>query len=117
MRRLPLLLAAAAISAAALAHTDIDGSTPADGATLATAPDELVLEFSAPVRLTAVTVRAADGTEREVDSLPDGFAKRFSVPAPALGPGSYDVEWRALSEDTHVIEGAFAFTVERGAAD
>lgn len=117
MTRFATVLAAACLSAAAFAHTAIERSSPADGATLEAAPEELVLEFSAPVRLTAVSVRGADGAEHEIGSLPEGFAQRFSLPAPELGPGRSDVEWRALSEDTHVIEGAFAFTLEADASE
>jgi methionine-rich copper-binding protein CopC len=29
----------------------------------------------------------------------------------ALGPGSYTIEWRVLSVDTHVTDGVLRFTV------
>jgi methionine-rich copper-binding protein CopC len=32
---------------------------------------------------------------------------------PALAPGRYRVVWRALSIDTHVTHGSFAFDVGR----
>lgn len=115
MRRTLLALAAALAAASAGAHTDIQRTAPADGAALAAAPETLVLEFNEPVRLTAVTVRGADGVAHEIDPLPGGFAARFEVAAPELAPGDYDVEWRALSQDTHVIDGAFGFTIEAGA--
>jgi methionine-rich copper-binding protein CopC len=35
----------------------------------------------------------------------------MSVPLRAAGPGTYHVNWRALSVDTHTTEGSFSFTV------
>ncbi|ALD90608.1 Copper resistance protein CopC [Cupriavidus gilardii CR3] len=34
------------------------------------------------------------------------------TPAQSLAPGSYRVEWRAVSSDTHPITGNIAFTVK-----
>lgn len=117
MRRILLTLTGALAALSAAAHTELSGTMPADGATLAAAPHELVLEFSEPVTLTAVIVHGTDGVEHAIDPLPTSKSERFSVTAPELVPGSYRVDWRALSEDTHVINGEFAFTVEAGALD
>lgn len=117
MRRILLMLIGAFAAFSAAAHTQLSGTMPADGAALAAAPDEIVLEFSEPVTLTAVVVHAADGVENDIDALPTSKSARFAVAAPELVPGNYRVAWRALSEDTHVIKGEFAFTVEAGALD
>lgn len=115
MRHFLLTLIGALASVSAAAHTELSSTAPADGDELSAAPDELVLEFSEPVTLTAVRVRADDGTEHEVESLPGDESERFAVTAPELAPGRYRVEWRVLSQDTHVMSGDFAFTVEAGA--
>ena len=41
----------------ALAHTELSATVPADRSTLAAAPEKLELEFSEPVRLTALTIQ------------------------------------------------------------
>jgi hypothetical protein len=42
----------------------------------------------------------------------------FAVALPAtIGDGHYVVAWRALSEDTHVMNGEFMFTVGVEAGD
>ena len=40
-----------------------------------------------------------------------GNAKQIVVELPRLQPGSYKVEWRATSTDTHRTEGRFGFTI------
>ena len=89
----------------ALAHTQLSESVPAHEAVLEAAPEHLSLSFSEPVRLTAVELRIdADATCRaDLEAL--------EVALPVLEPGDYLVEWRALSEDTHVISGDIRFTV------
>ena len=37
--------------------------------------------------------------------------RRWRVSLPRLAPGTYRVEWRVLSVDTHVSEGDFKFDV------
>lgn len=100
----------------AYAHTELAGSAPADRATLEAAPEQLMLHFSAPVRLTALGVQRAGGAKQDLGPLPTAASKDFAVPAPtALAEGAYTVTWRAMSEDTHVMTGEFAFTVGHAA--
>jgi methionine-rich copper-binding protein CopC len=44
------------MAAPAFAHSELTSSTPADKASVETAPKELVVHFSEPVRLTALAV-------------------------------------------------------------
>ncbi len=62
-------------------------------------------------------MHAADGIAHEVEPLPTQSTARFALEAPELVPGAYRVEWRALSQDTHVVDGEFAFTITAGALD
>lgn len=99
------------------AHTRLASSTPGDQAALEQAPREIVLEFSEPVRLTALTLLPADGARHELGPLPSASSARFAIAVPdALADGAYAVAWRALSADTHVVTGDFAFTVGSGQA-
>ena len=94
-----------------LAHTELSESIPADRAMLETAPEDLTLRFSEPVRLTALTVQKDAMAKRNLGPLPSDASQQFAVAVPALENGHYTVTWRALSEDTHVISGEFMFMV------
>ena len=84
---------------------------PADGAVLAAAPDSLHLTFKGTARLARLSL-AHDGADIPLgkDHLMQK-ATQHDVPLPALAAGRYQVRWRALSADGHVIKGTFAFTV------
>jgi copper transport protein len=102
-----MLLAAAT----ALAHTELKESAPADESALETPPKEVMLHFSAAVRLTALTVTKRDEAAVDLSPLPTGSTERFTVSVPDLAAGAYTVDWRALAGDGHVLRGAFTFTV------
>lgn len=111
-----ILLGAAAGPAAA--HDAAESSSPADGATLATPPDQVSVTFSNnPLGLGAefvVTDAAgaswADGPVEIVDNV---ASQRLRPDAPA---GTYTVQWRVASSDGHPIEGRSTFTATAGAA-
>jgi methionine-rich copper-binding protein CopC len=103
-------------SSPAFAHSELTSSMPADKASVETAPKELMLHFSEPVRLTAVTVTKSGEAQRELGALPSDRQKDFSVAAPGLSKGQYTVSWRALSGDAHVMIGQFTFAVGEPAA-
>lgn len=107
-----LVLAVLTLSGpAASAHATLVGSTPADGAQLAEAPDEVTLEFSSSVQTPAtVVVTAPDGSpaadgEAEVDG------KVVTLPVRDAGEGGYTVAYRVLSTDGHQVTGTLSFTV------
>lgn len=113
-RILPLVLVLALQATSAIAHADLESTIPADGTTVAT-PDAVVLTFNEAVSasMSGVVVTAADGSTVATGeaTLSDDDAT-LTVPLTAkLGAGVYTVEWHALSDDGHKIEGAFTFTV------
>lgn len=116
MKKLVPIAALLALTQVALAHTRLAESVPADTDTLDRAPTEIVLVFSDPVRLTALALEQADGTQHALAPLPKAPSERFAVPAPEpLGPGAYTVTWRALAADTHVMSGEFGFSIDAAA--
>ena len=94
----------------AQAHTQLASSIPANEAVVETAPKEVLLTFSEPVRLTAISVESM-GTSHSMDPGSPESAKEFTVALPSLTSGTHIVQWRALSEDTHVMTGEIQFTV------
>jgi methionine-rich copper-binding protein CopC len=109
------VLFAMAAPFAALAHAKLTSSTPKDGGTVAASLSEIELDFSAPLRVTALHVR--DAAEHDValkGELPKAFAAVLKLGIGALAPGAYHLSWTAVGEDGHVMKGAIAFTVVPG---
>lgn len=106
-----ILIAAATMlwASAAMAHTHLHSSAPADKSKVA-APKAIVLHFSDAARLTALTLQQGNSAPKSLN-VPTKAAKEVSVPASDLAPGEYKVSWRAASEDGHVVSGNFTFTV------
>ena len=110
-----LVLALAA--APAYAHTELTSSTPADGATVATAPAQVVLTFSeAPVALGAqVVVTGPAGAVSAGAPRLDGLSVVQDV-QPSAPAGRYTVEWRLTSDDGHPVSRTLGFTASAAAA-
>ena len=92
------------------AHGSAVTTDPADNARVA-GLERAQLQFDQPVRLTAVSLYDADGEELalpESRSLTPEPVKQVRMPD-GLAPGRYRIEWRALSEDGHVIKGGVSF--------
>jgi copper transport protein len=112
-----MLLAAFGAPSAALAHPTLVSSNPANGATLAASPAELVLVFSKSVQadLSSITLAGPAGTPVVVlgrPTQPAGSGKVLVARVPrVLAPGKYLVTWRAAGNDGHAVKGAFSFTV------
>jgi methionine-rich copper-binding protein CopC len=103
-------------AAAAQAHTHLKESVPKEGSTVPVSPPNIVLKFSEAARLTALTVKKADGAEQKLAPLPSSAATEVTVRAPDLAPGKYVLSWRAVSADSHVMSGEVHFTIaEKGA--
>ena len=100
-------------AAPALAHTRLVNSVPADKAELATAPKEVVLTFAESVVLTSLKVVSSDGTKTTLAPLPETAIKEAHVPLPTLAPARYTLQWRATSDDGHVINGELTFTIKK----
>jgi methionine-rich copper-binding protein CopC len=96
---------------AANAHTHLKSSTPTDNSTVESAPKTLELHFSEAARITALSIQPAGGTEQKLSPLPAQPAADASVALPSLTPGKYTVNWRVISDDSHVMAGKLHFTV------
>jgi methionine-rich copper-binding protein CopC len=94
------------------AHTRLLESTPADGSALQVAPRQLQLVYSEAAHLTALTIQATgEATPRKLGPLPQQAAAKFTIDLPPLATGSYQLKWRALSDDHHVASGSISFVV------
>lgn len=120
MRTLTLLTAIllTAPAGAALAHARLVKADPAVGSTIHASPARLWLKFNEPIRPNASGVKLTGPSGQGLVLMPltrdphDPVAVTAPAP-PALGPGRYQVQWRALSPDGHHTQGGFSFTIAR----
>src|SRR5215467_11228553 len=109
-RTVTVLAASAAVvlsgATGALAHAHLVRATPAVGGTVQTPPSEVTLRFNEKLEsaFSSVVVRDAAGNKS------DRTMMRVLLQQP-MAPGVYKVEWKAMSADTHKIDGNFTFKV------
>ena len=110
------------LSAAAQAHPKLLSSTPVNGTTVA-APAKIELNFSeklttqfsgAKLIMTEMPGMSAHSPMGVKASVAGSADPKMMVitPAATLTPGTYQVEWRAVSSDTHPITGTVTFKVK-----
>jgi copper resistance protein C len=106
-----------AVPAPALAHNELTGSDPEDGASVEQAPDQVELSFLASVDAANAEfdVTGPDGSSVMTDDAEvDARTVRLAIePGPA---GDYEVAWRVLSSDGDWVDGTVGFTVTVGEA-
>lgn len=117
-------IAAAALLAAsaAFAHPRLVASTPADKSEVAS-PAKIELDFSerlvpefcaANLLMTAMPGMASHSPMKMAFNVSGTSDEKVMVITPAhpLPPGTYRVDWRAVSTDTHPMTGNITFEVK-----
>ncbi len=99
----------------AYAHPTLQASNPGRDATVQ-APKEVRLTFSEHViaKFSGLTIKDGSGAAIETanPSIDPNDKRQFVVPiTKSLPPGTYEVEWHAVSADTHKVNGHFSFKV------
>ena len=117
------VLVALAFAANAQAHTRLVSSSPAANATVSK-PGRVVLTFNERVvaNFTGATLvmTAMPGMASHQPMPITGFTSAMSANGKtltlqmrrALTPGTYQLRWHAVGDDTHRMEGTFSFTVK-----
>ncbi|MGQ0824933.1 MAG: copper resistance CopC/CopD family protein [Actinomycetota bacterium] len=98
----------------ASAHANLVESVPANGSTLPEVPEEIVLRFSDAVDVAPGSVLIFDSHGEAIamdTAVLSADRTTVTTVAPVLGRGTYVVTWRALSGDSHPIQGAFTFNL------
>jgi copper transport protein len=111
MRKTLFAVALAAYACVALAHVHLKQSTPAEGAVVQSAPSQIVLTFTEPALVTAVSIQQEGKAKQQLGPLPTEAEKTVTLASPGLTAGSYVVTWRAVSPDKHVMSGTLHFRV------
>ena len=100
-----------AMAGAALAHTHLEASNPANGSTVTKVPAEITLTFSEAARVTSFVITKDGGKEQKIAKLPSQMATKITVATPGLAEGKYTVDWRVAGKDGHVMSGKLQFSV------
>lgn len=96
-------------------HAVLLDSEPADGATLANAPERLGLRFNEPVAVVALALFDAHGAEHPLTEV-HSSERVGARPAQPLANGRYRLAYRVASADAHPVAGSVAFGVGVAAA-
>ncbi|GAA1404959.1 hypothetical protein AUR04nite_07560 [Glutamicibacter uratoxydans] len=105
---------------AANAHDVLTGSSPKNGATVATSPKELTMTFSAELQKlpgadSTVAALSSEGKKLDATATTKGNTVTV-VPEEKLANGDYTLAVRVISSDGHPVEDSIAFTVDAPAA-
>jgi methionine-rich copper-binding protein CopC len=112
------LFATSLIATSASAHPTLRSATPPANLSTTTSPTEIRLSFSEGVVPKFSGLELKDKSGKAVATGPAATdpkdKKQLVVPLQApLAAGDYTVNWHAVSEDTHRLEGQYSFKVER----
>ncbi|HEY5573775.1 MAG TPA: copper resistance CopC family protein [Anaerolineales bacterium] len=97
-----------------LAHAGLVDADPAPGERISGSPDEVRLVFSESLfpgssfAIYDTDFQSVAGVRSQID--PENPDQIFS-PVPELNPGTYTVEWNAVTEDGGETSGSFSFSV------
>ena len=100
-------------AAPAWAHSQLDASNPADGASVATSPPAVSLTFNEDVQagFTVITLIGPDGKDYHSGDVTE-TDQTVTVNALPLGPaGVYQIGYRVVSADGHPVSGKTSFTL------
>ena len=109
------LLGLGAWAGTADAHSVLIDTLPQAGAAAARSPKEIVLTFNEGVAITQQSIRLFDAQGQQLSlgevTQSGGSDRTISADVDGLENGTYVVAWRAVSEDSHPVNGAFTFAV------
>lgn len=115
----------------ALPHSPLKLTNPMDGALLSKAPTEYKMLFKSPAKLIKFGIfkkgkndnkdtsllkslfKNSDGKVIETNYKPSlVLSESHLIKLPNINFGSYEVRWRAVGEDGHVLKGILTFKVK-----
>ena len=112
-------------------HSPLKLANPMDGASLTEAPTEYKMLFKSPAKLIKFEIFQKAQNDNKKSSLLQSLFKNsdkklieinykpllvlsesHSIKLPNINVGSYEVHWRAMGEDGHVLKGILTFEVK-----
>lgn len=110
------ILVALLVPSGALAHAQLEGTSPERGAVVKHEPGAVIFRFDEPVEGNFGAVRVYDANGARVDEgdafHPNGEGPRLGVHLkPGLPDGSYTATYRVISADGHIVSSGFVFSI------
>jgi methionine-rich copper-binding protein CopC len=106
---------ASCLSAGAWAHAHLRQPSPAENSTVP-APAQVRLAFSEGIELafSEVTLVGASGetVPTHLSLEPNAPTTLIATPSAPLATGTWQVQWKVVSVDTHRSQGQYRFTVQ-----
>ena len=107
------------LPALAFGHSPLKSVDPIDKAILTEAPTEYKMIFKSPAKLIKFEIlKQAEEKDKKplalkLDHKPSKlWYESHVVKLPKISIGSYEVHWRAMGEDGHVLKGNLSFEVK-----
>ncbi len=112
------MIVASLCGSAAYAHPELRSAEPAAAGATTTSPRQLKITFNEGVipQFSGVEVKDQNGKVIATGKATTDPTNKRQLVIPVqeqLPPGEYKVEWHAVSDDTHRVEGSHAFSVAR----
>ena len=100
------------VSVAAHAHASLAHASPSAGSIISAAPYEVTLTFTDTLEaaFSKLAVTNASGVEVS-QGKPQVTGNTMRIGVKPLKVGVYNVNWRAVSTDTHKTQGSFTFQI------
>jgi copper transport protein len=102
-------------SSIASAHANLISATPKDGQVLNKSPGKISLQFSEQLEpdLIGLKLYDWDGHQIKIDGpkLAPKDPSTMTAKIPSLRQGTYTISWSVVSEDSHLVRGAYFFSV------
>lgn len=118
-----LLVVAPGVAGAALMHLKLERSEPAANAVLKAPPTTVRLWFTQKPELSVTSIRLRfDGGPSADDRVLTPLSRAAEAGAPITAPlrggvlaaGRYEIVWRTMARDGHVLNGVIPFEIRPG---
>lgn len=93
------------------AHSVVTKSHPENGASLSVAPDRIDVSFSKPTRIVKASLSHNKGAPIKLTLSTKEPTKMVTFTPVPKAAGDYNINWRALSKDGHVLKGSLQFSI------
>ena len=96
-------------------HSQLTDILPKNNIVYTKTPSKIELTFRSKVKLIKIDLNKTSGEKSKIKIDLKNYterAKKFKLPMPNITSGKYNLFWRALSPDGHIIKGKSEFEVK-----